>query len=323
MIRCSLSIKERQAYMKQKITVFGSYVTDLMGRTPHLPMPGETVKGSFFKMGPGGKGFNQAVAAKKMDADVVMVSKIAHDLFGQLAIDTMNELAMDTSHMLYSDTTGTGIALILVDENSSQNEIVVVPGACGEITPEEVECSAELIRESAYLLVQFEVNEDALERAMKIAHEAGVKIILNPAPYQKVSDHVLSMVDMITPNETEAEGLTGISIESEGMAVKAAQLLHQKGIKDVVITLGGRGVFVSSGGEHRMIPSFKVSAIDTTGAGDAFNGGLAAGLAEGMDIWQAVRFASAVAAISVTRMGTSNAMPTREEVEKLLEENPE
>lgn len=307
--------------MKQKITVFGSYVTDLMARTPHLPLPGETVKGSAFHMGAGGKGFNQAVAAKKVDADVVMVSKIAHDPFGQLAIDMMDEMSMDTSHMIFSDTSDTGIALIMVDEHSSQNKILVVPGACGEITPEEVERCAPLIRESAYLLVQFEVNMDALERAMEIAHEAGVKIVLNPAPYQSVSDRLLSLTQMVTPNETEAEGLTGVHIDTQEDAEKAASVLHQKGIADVIITLGGRGVFVSSGGESRIIPPFHVNALDTTGAGDAFNGGLVAALAEGMDIWQAARFASAVAGISVTRLGTSQAMPNRTEVEELLAHN--
>lgn len=308
--------------MKQKITVFGSYVTDLMGRTPHLPLPGETVKGSIFNMGAGGKGFNQAVAAKKADADVTMVSKIARDPFGQLALDMMKDLSMDASHMIYSETTGTGIALIMVDEKTSQNKIVVVPGACGEITSEEVEHLAPLIRESAYLLVQFEINIDALEHAMKIAREAGVRIVLNPAPYQEVSDQLLAMADMVTPNETEAEWLTGICVDSEEAALKAAELLHGKGIPHVVITLGGRGVFVSSEGQHRLLPAFRVNAIDTTGAGDAFNGGLVAGLAEGMDIWQAARFASAVAGLSVTRLGTSQAMPTREEVEALLAENP-
>lgn len=308
--------------MKQKITVFGSYVADLMGRTPHLPLPGETVKGSIFNMGAGGKGFNQAVAARKVNADVVMVSKIARDSFGQLALDVMDDLSMDTSHMIISDTTGTGIALIMVDEHTSQNEIVVVPGACGQITLEEVEQLAPLIRESAYLLVQFEINMDALERAMEIAREAGVKIVLNPAPYQEVSDALLAMADIVTPNETEAEGLTGICVDSEGAAVRAAQVLHGKGINHVVITLGGRGVFVSSEGRQKMLPPFKVDAIDTTGAGDAFNGGLVAGLSEGMDIWQAARFANAVAGLSVTRLGTSKAMPTREEVEVLLSGNP-
>ncbi len=308
--------------MKQKITVFGSYVADLMGRTPHLPLPGETVKGSIFNMGAGGKGFNQAVAARKVNADVLMVSKIARDSFGQLALDVMDELSMDTSHMIISETTGTGIALIMVDEHTSQNEIVVVPGACGQITLEEVERLAPLIRESAYLLVQFEINMDALERAMEIAREAGVKIVLNPAPYQEVSDELLAMADIVTPNETEAEGLTGICVDSEEAAVRAAQVLHGKGINHVVITLGGRGVFVSSEGQQKTLPPFKVDAIDTTGAGDAFNGGLVAGLAEGMDIWQASRFASAVAGLSVTRLGTSKAMPTRDEVEALLSENP-
>lgn len=309
--------------MKQKITVFGSFAADLMGRTPHLPMPGETVKGSVFQMGAGGKGFNQAVAARKVDADVTVVTKIAHDPFGQLALDTMERLSMDASHILFSENAGTGIALIMVDENTSQNKIVIVPGACGQITAEEVEKCSFLIKESAYLLVQFEINMDALELVMRIAHESGVKIVLNPAPCQEVPDELLAMADMITPNESEAEGLTGICVNSEESAARAAELLHQKGIKHVVITLGGRGVFVSSGGEQQLIPAFHVDAVDTTGAGDAFNGGLVAGLAEGMDIWQAARFASAVAGISVTRYGTSQAMPTREEVDCLLRDAEE
>lgn len=304
--------------MKQKITVFGSFAADLTGRTPHLPAPGETVKGSVFRMGAGGKGFNQAVAAKKVGADVTVVTKIAKDAFGQLALDTMQSLSMDTSHILYSQTSGTGIALIMVDENTSQNEIVIVPGACGEITMEEVEACAPLIRESDYLLVQFEINLDALTKVMEIAHEAGVKVILNPAPCQQVPDSLLAMADMVTPNESEAEGLTGICVDSEESAAKAAQWLHGKGVAQVVITLGSRGVFVSSDGRQELIPSFQVNAVDTTGAGDAFNGGLVAGLAEGMDIWQAARFASAVAGVSVTRYGTAPSMPGREEAEALL-----
>lgn len=308
--------------MKQKITVFGSYVADLMARSPHFPLPGETVRGSVFNMGAGGKGFNQAVAAHKVGADVTLVTKIARDAFGNLALHVMDKLSMDTSHMIYSETTGSGIALILVDEGTSQNEIVVVPGACGEITQAEVEACAELISSSGYLLLQLEINMDAMERAMEIAREAGVPIVLNPAPCQPLSDELLGMVSIITPNETEAEGLTGIAIDSEEAAVQAAQVLHQKGIPHVVITLGNRGVFVSSGSEHRILPVFPVDAVDTTGAGDAFNGGFLAGLAEGMDIWQAARFASAVAGISVTRLGTAMSMPTREEVEHLMAQNP-
>lgn len=304
--------------MKQRITVFGSYATDLMGLTPHLPQPGETVKGSTFRIGAGGKGFNQAVAAKKVDADIVLVSKIARDTFGQFCLDTMNQLAMDTSHMLYSETSGTGAALIMVDEKTGMNKIVIIPGACGEITLDEVEQCATLIRQSGYLLVQFEINMDALERAMQIAQEAGVKIILNPAPYENVPDSLLAMAYAVTPNESEAEGLTGIKVDSEEQAAEAARILHGKGIPNVVITLGGRGVFISDGTSQRMIPAFHVDAVDTTGAGDAFNGGFVAGLAEGMDIWEAGRFASAVAGVSVTRYGTAPSMPTREETSQLL-----
>lgn len=306
--------------MKQKITVFGSYVTDLMSRTPHLPLPAETVKGTVFSMSAGGKGFNQAIAAKKMDADVVMVTKMAKDPFGKLALDLMDELSMDTSHILYSETEGTGTALIMVDESTGQNEIVVVPGACGAITLKEVERCAPLIQKSGYLLVQFEVNMDAMERAVEIAHEAGVCIVMNPAPYQDVSDKLLGMADIVTPNEVEAEGLTGIKVDSEESARLAAEILHKKGVGTVVITMGHRGSFVSTGEEHHLLPPFTVDALDTTGAGDAFNGGMVAGLAEGMDIWQAARFASAVAALSVTKIGTSKAMPQRSEVEALLAE---
>lgn len=304
--------------MKQKITVFGSYATDLTGRTPHLPQPGETVKGSTFRMGAGGKGFNQAVAAKKVDADVVMVSKIAKDSFGEVCLNTMDQLSMDTSHMLYSETASTGVALIMVDEQTSMNKIVIIPGACGEITLDEVEQCAPLIQQSGYLLVQFEINLDALERVMQIAQEAGVKIILNPAPYESVPDSLLAMAYAVTPNESEAEGLTGIKVDSEQRAAEAAEILHSKGIPNVIITLGDRGVFISDGTSQRIIPAFHVAAVDSTGAGDAFNGGFAAGLAEGMDIWEAARFASAVAGVSVTRYGTAPSMPTREEASQLL-----
>ncbi|MEG0216337.1 MAG: ribokinase, partial [Hungatella sp.] len=283
-------------------------------------VPGETVKGSLFQIGAGGKGFNQCVAAKKVGGNVVMITKIGRDPFGTIAIDMMKSLDMDISHILYSEDTSTGAALIMVDENTSQNEIVVIPGSCETITSEEVQKNAAVIRESEYLLVQLEINLDALKEAILIAHEAGVKVVLNPAPMQELEDELLRMVDIITPNEVEAESLTGICIDSEAAAEAAAKQFFQKGVKQVVITLGGRGVFVATREKHVMFPPFKVEVQDTTGAGDAFNGGFVAALAEGQDIWEAAKFASAVAGMSVTRRGTSAAMPTRAEVEQLLKQ---
>lgn len=307
--------------MGSKITVFGSFVVDLMGRTPHLPEPGETVKGSIFKMGAGGKGFNQAVAAHKAGADVTMITKLGRDTFGNVALDTMYDLNMNTNHLFYNEEEATGIALILVDENTSQNEIVIVPGSCNTITAEDIKSVEDVIKESEYILLQFEVNADANERVIHFAYDHGVKVVLNTAPVQPIDDKLLAKVDIVTPNEVEAEALTGICVDGLEAAKKAAKVFFDKGVKEVVITLGSRGVFISSGGREEIIPSFKVNAVDTTGAGDAFNGGLLTALAEGKDIWEAAKFASALAALSVQRLGTTPAMPTREEINKFLEEH--
>lgn len=307
--------------MSSKVTVFGSFVVDLMARTPHLPVPAETVKGSLFKMGAGGKGFNQCVAAHKAGADVTMVTKMGKDSFANVALDVMDELGMTKDHIFFNEEDATGIALILVDEGTSQNEIVIVPGACATITKEDTDSIEELIKSSEYVLMQLEVNQDANERVADMAYKNGVKVILNTAPYSPVSDEFLSKVYMVTPNEVEAEEMTGIKIDSLEAAKKAAEVFRSKGVKKVVITLGSRGVFISADGREEIIPCFKVDALDTTGAGDAFNGAFLTALAEGKDEWEAARFANALAAISVTRLGTTPAMPTREEVEAFLKEH--
>lgn len=307
--------------MSSKVTVFGSFVVDLMARTPHLPVPAETVKGSFFKMGAGGKGFNQGVAAHKAGADVTMITKLGRDSFANVALDVMDELGMKKDHIFFNDEDATGIALILVDEKTSQNEIVIVPGACATITKEDTDSIEDVIKESEYVLLQLEVNEDANERVVDCAYKYGTKVILNTAPYSPVSDEVLSKVYMVTPNEVEAEEMTGIKIDGLEAAKKAAEVFRSKGVKKVVITLGSRGVFISADGREEIVPCFKVDALDTTGAGDAFNGAFLTALAEGKDEWEAARFANALAAISVTRIGTTPAMPTREEVDAFLKEH--
>lgn len=301
-----------------KVAVFGSYVADLMARAPHLPTAGETVKGSMFKMGPGGKGFNQGVAAHKAGADVTVITKIGADAFADLALHTMNELGMRQDYVFVDPTVPTGCALIAVDEASSQNEIVIVSGACDTISADETERLAPVIQECEYVLLQLEVNQDANARVAALARQFGCKVILNPAPYSPLSTEFLSACFMVTPNEVEAECLTGIPIRSGADAQQAAKYFHDIGIPNVIITLGGRGVYLSENGKGELFPAFRVAAIDTTGAGDAFNGGLLAALSEGKPLRSAVRFANAVGALSVQRIGTTPAMPTRAEIDAFL-----
>ena len=304
-----------------KVTVFGSFVVDLMGRTPHLPVPGETVKGSMFKMGPGGKGFNQGVAAHKAGADVTMVTKLGKDSFANVALDAMKELNMKQDYVFVTEEAETGCALILVDENTSQNEIVVLLGACNTITDDEVDSLTNVLKDSEYLLTQLETNVSATNRVIDIAHKNHTKVILNTAPVQPIEDEVLKKVYLITPNEVEAEILTGIPVDSKENADKAADWFFEKGVENVLITLGGRGVYIATNEKREIIPAYHVEAIDTTGAGDAFNGGLVAALAEGKNLWEAAAFANALAAIAVQRLGTTPAMPTREEIEQFIKEN--
>lgn len=308
--------------MAQKVTVFGSFVVDLMARAPRLPVPGETVLGSFFKQGAGGKGFNQGIAAHKSGGDVTMITKLGRDSLAGVATDAMDSVGLSKDHLFYSETEPTGVALISVDENTSQNEIIIVPGACATISDEDIASVAERIKESAYLLLQLEVNQDANEKVAAMAKAAGVKVIVNTAPYSPVTDEFLSGCYLVTPNEVEAEELTGICVSDLESADKAAKVFKDKGVQNVVITLGSRGVYVNEDGKSEIVPAYKVNAIDTTGAGDAFNGGLLTALSEGKTISEAARFANALAAISVQRIGTTPAMPTRAEIDKFLEEHP-
>ena len=308
--------------MAHKVTVFGSFVVDLMARAPRLPVPGETVLGSFFKQGAGGKGFNQGIAAHKSGGDVTMITKLGRDSLAAVATDAMDSVGLSKDHLFYSDTEPTGVALISVDENTSQNEIIIVPGACATISDEDIASVAERIKESAYLLLQLEVNQDANEKVAAMAKAAGVKVIVNTAPYSPVTDEFLSGCYLVTPNEVEAEELTGICVSDLESADKAAKVFKDKGVQNVVITLGSRGVYVNEDGKSEIVPAYKVNAIDTTGAGDAFNGGLLTALSEGKTIGEAARFANALAAISVQRIGTTPSMPTRAEIDKFLEEHP-
>ncbi len=300
-----------------KIVVFGSFVVDLTGHCQKLPVPGETVLGTSFKMGPGGKGSNQAVAAHRAGGDIVLVTKLGKDVFGEVARDFYRAEGMRSDYLLTDDTMETGTALILVDEQNGQNMILVTIGPCGNITPADVRKNEALIQNADLLLVQLEINLDALAMVIRTAHASGTTVILNPAPARALDDELLSMVDIITPNETEAATLTGVEIETRQDAAAAARVLFQKGVKQVIITMGGKGVYVNDGTRDEMIPAIAVSVVDTTGAGDAFNGGLVTALSERRDLFDAARFGNCTAALSVTAPGTAPSMPMRREIDAL------
>lgn len=304
--------------MGKRIVVFGSFVVDLTSRSAGLPVPGQTILGSWFKYGPGGKGSNQAVAAHRAGADVTLVTKLGRDMFADVALGFYKAEGMRTDYILRDDEKPTGVALILVDEDSAQNEIVVVPGACQNITPEDVERCRGLIEGASILLLQHEINADAQRAAIEIAHAAGAYIVLNPAPAMPIPDDLLAKIDVVTPNETEAQALTGIAVTCEAEAQLAAKAFLDRGVRSAVITMGALGVFATDGARSEMLPRLEVDAIDTTGAGDAFNGGFVMALSEGKDLFEAVRYGNATGALSVTRLGTAPAMPSRDEIDALV-----
>lgn len=303
---------------KARLTVLGSFVVDLTARTPHLPVTGETVKGSTFRTGPGGKGSNQAVAAQRAGAEVTMIAKIGKDAFGKIALDNFRNENIDSRYIYEDDNHETGAALIMVDENSSDNKIVVVLGANEHITDENIENSREGVENAGLLLMQLEISIDALEKAVEIAYNKGVRIILNPAPARKISDDLLNKIEIITPNEIEASVLSGVFIKDNEDVKKAARIFFKKGVKYVVITLGNKGVYAGTKEKEMFIPAVPVQPVDTTGAGDAFNGAFATALAEGRDFFEAVEFGNIAGALSVTRMGTAPAMPYRNEIESYI-----
>lgn len=303
-----------------KITVFGSFVTDLMFRVPRLPVKGETLKASMFKLGPGGKGSNQAIAAKRAGADVVMITKVGKDPFGELALKTYEEEGMSTKYIFQDDELATAVASILVDETTGNNQIAIAMGACENIAFEEVESAREAIKNADVLVTQLESNLDATEQAIDMAKENEVLVILNPAPAQPLAKTLLNKIDILTPNETEAEILCDnkFKIKTIEDAKKAANILMEKGVKTVILTLGEKGALLKNSEMEHHIESMKVDVVDTTGAGDAYNGGLAAALAEGKDLIDSAKFANIVGALSVTKMGTAPAMPYRKEINNYL-----
>lgn len=307
--------------MSNIVLVLGSFVADVAFRASRLPAWGETLMGSSFALGPGGKGSNQAVAAARAGAQVKMASKLGDDTFGQLARKTWADAGIDAS-LTKNCATPTGSAVILIDEVRGENGIIVVPGACFTITAEEVDAMADAIRAAHIFLTQLEMPVEIVQRGMKIAREAGVTTILNPAPAPTapLPDSMLALADYVVPNESEAAILTGLPVETVEQAERAAAALQRRGARNVILTLGARGALVrTEDGDSVIVDAFNAGpVVETTGAGDAFCGGFAAALAEDLPLLEAVRFGCATAGISVTRPGTAPSMPKRVEIDALL-----
>jgi ribokinase len=302
--------------MSHKIVVVGSSNVDLIIKGDKIPARGETVLGGTFYKAAGGKGANQAVAASRAGGEVSFVSCVG-DEYGDESIEGYRKDGINVDHVKKDPKVATGIALILVDKNG-ENSISVASGANLSLSVSDIRNAKELIRDADVLLMQLESPMDVVTEAAKIASDAGVKTILNPAPAQSLSDELLKSVSILTPNETETEILTGMSVENEADALKASSILHKKGVEVVIITIGSKGALLATKDETKIIAGHTVEAKDTTAAGDVFNGALAVAIAENKSIDAAIRFANAAAAVSVTRMGAQPSAPTREEIDSMM-----
>lgn len=304
--------------MPGPIVILGVFVADTTFRAARQPRLGETVLGQGFALGPGGKGSNQAVAAARAGGDAHIVTRLARDAFGELALGTWAEAGV-TPAVTRTDSGYTGAAYIFVEAGTGQNAIIIAPGVAGEISEEDVDGRAALIRSASVFVTQLEQPLPAAIRALQVAREAGVTTILNPAPAAPLPDGMLALCDWVTPNESEAEALTGLPVTDPATAEAAARTLILMGAGGVVVTLGAQGALLVRRDRALHLPAVKAGpVVETTGAGDAFNGGFAVALSEGREPEEAVRFGIAAAGLSVTRAGTAPSMPRRAEIDALL-----
>ena len=307
--------------MTNKIVILGVFVADTAYRAKRQPRMGETILGESFALGPGGKGSNQAVAAAKAGGDVHFVTRLGDDPFAQMARDTWAAAGV-TPAVTVDAESYTGAAYIFIDDETGDNAIIISPGAAGRISVDDVEAQADLIQSADVFVTQLEQPMSAAGRALEIARAGGTKTILNPAPAAELPDGMLALCDYVTPNESEAEGITGIAVETPDDASRAADALMARGVGAAIITLGAQGVFYKDKDTALHVPAIRAGdVVETTGAGDAFNGGFAVALAEGMSPKDALRFGCATAGISVTRLGTAPSMPDRAEIDALLAAN--
>lgn len=303
--------------MPSKVVVVGSYNTDMTIKAARIPRPGETILGGRFAIGAGGKGANQAVAAARAGARVWLVARIGNDAFGEEALRRIQHEYINTDYLRRDSEAATGVACIVVDD-AGENSIVVASGANANLQPNDLSAAEEIIAQADVVLLQLESPLPTVMAAVRLAAKHGVTVVLNPAPAQTLPANLLEHVTIISPNEVEAEMLTGVKIDGEKNLVAAAQRLHAQGPPTVLITRGPKGVFISSAGETHLLPAFQVTAIDTTGAGDVFNGCLAAFLTKARSLTAAATMASAAAAISVTRLGAQASAPRLAEIENFL-----
>lgn len=302
-----------------KIIGPGSLVVDVTGFAPHLPVAGETTKGSTLRFGPGGKGNNQLTAAHRAGSEVKIISRRGDDVLGQIMKKHYDTEGMSEEYIVVDPNGETGSALIEIDESNAQNRIIVILAANEQVTRENVLAAEKDFADCDAVLTQFETTIEAVVATKELAHKYGKPFILNPAPYIDVPKEIFDGVDYVTPNETETEQFTGIAVNTIEDCRMAAQKFFEMGVKNVVITLGVRGAFYTDGKTEIVVPAIKVKAVETTGAGDAFNGGLSTAIAEGLPMDVALKFATCTSAISVTRLGSSPSMPYRHEILALLE----
>ena len=302
------------------ISVLGIFVADLAFFAEKIPVEGETIIGNKYVIGPGGKGSNQAVAAAKAGAKTYFISKIGDDQFGAMAKTIYDQSGVDYSNVIISKEHSTGAAGILVNEASGANAINVVPGAAGALTTEDIDAANDAIKNSSIFLTQLEVPKEVVFYALKKANQQGVTTILNPAPAAAIDKDIFPIIDYFTPNETEASFYANQPVETSEDAKQAANKFLQMGVKNVIITLGDKGAYFANNKESIVVPVANLTnpVVDTTGAGDAFNAGLAVAIAEGKNIKETLVFANATAGLSTTKIGTANSMPDRDEIEKFL-----
>ena len=301
------------------VVILGIFVADLAFEAPRLPVMGETILGKGFRMGPGGKGSNQAVAAARAGAGVAFLTRLGADQFGEIALKTWSEAGIDTSFIVRDTERPTGAAFIFISTETRDNAIIVESGAAGALSPADVDAARAAIEGAKVFVTQLEQPIAAARRGLELARAAGVATVFNPAPAVPLPDGFLALCDYVTPNESEAEAITGLKVGSVEEARAAAARLREMGAGAAIITLGEKGALFHDGDVSELVPAFRAGAVrDTTGAGDAFNGGFATALAEGRAPLDAVRFACATASLSVTKLGTAPAMPARQEIEALL-----
>ena len=302
----------------RNISVLGIFVADISFSGNKIPSAGETIIGNNYNIGPGGKGCNQAIAIARLGGKVNFISKIGKDDYGQLALNTLNQNKIDTSTIIQSPTHQTGVAGIMVDKKSGKNAINVITGAPSTLSIDELNKNIDKIKNSKIFLTQLEIPKDVTLHSLKIAKENNVLTILNPAPASEISKEFFNYIDYFTPNETEAEFYTGIKITNEKEAKEASIKLLTLGLKKIIITLGEKGLFYSDGNEDIYLKATPVKAIDTTGAGDAFNGGLAYALSQNKSIKDSLNLANQVAGLSTLKLGAGNAMPYLKDLKNII-----